>query len=264
VLSVNAERAARLVLAVCILAELTFVVLDYHVNYGRGVDVGALRRLFNTAREDGLASWFGTTQTLLAATTLWLTYAVARSRGNPSWQRTGWLILAAFFTYMAVDDGAQLHERLGSTIDALKEESSPLVASFPSYTWQLLFLPIYGALGAFMTAFLWHELPARSSRIVLVTALGCLVLAVVLDFIEGLEPEHAFNLHTWLSGNARLEGWARVRFGRSAYDTLQHFSRSIEETLEMLANSLLWFLFLGNLPRVAPDGLRIVFEPKRT
>ena len=50
---------------------------------------------------------------------------------------------------------------------------------------------------------------------------------------------------------------------RSGYDTLQHFSRSAEETLEMLANSLLWFLFLSNLPRVASGGLQVRFEAKR-
>ena len=31
------------------------------------------------------------------------------------------------------------------------------------------------------------------------------------------------------------------------HPTLEHFSRSIEEALEMAANSILWFLFLRHL-----------------
>jgi len=176
-------------------------------------------------------------------------------------RKAGWLVLALFFTYMAIDDGAQLHERLGSAIGDLNEESSPLLAYFPSYTWQVLFLPFFGALGLFMLVILWRELHARSSRLILVTAIGCLVLTVTLDFFEGLDPDHALNLHTYVSDNDDLDAWTRVRFRRSPHDTLWHFSRSIEETLEMLASSLLWILFLSNLPRVASEGLHVRFRP---
>ena len=43
---------------------------------------------------------------------------------------------------------------------------------------------------------------------------------------------------------------------RSAYERLKHFSRSVEETLEMLAISVLWCLFISHLAVVASD-LRI-------
>ncbi len=263
ILSLDAERVARRVLLVCVLAELALFLLDYHVNYGRATNIGAIRRLFNTAREDGLASWLGTTQTLLAALTLWFTYIIARPQPKPRWWKAAWLALALFFTYMAIDDGAELHERLGTTVETLKEDSSPLLASFPSYTWQVLFLPFFGAFGLFMLVFLWKELDTRSSRLVLVSAIGCLALAVVLDFFEGLEPDHALTVHTYISENTNFDARAQARFARPGYDTLQHFSRSAEETLEMLANSLLWFLFLRNLPRVSSGGLQVRFEPKR-
>jgi len=251
---------ARRVLVICVVAELAFFLLDYHVNFGGAIEIGAIRRLFNTAREDGLASWFGTTQTLLAALTLWLTYVMVRPQSESRWRKAGWLALALFFTYMAIDDGAELHERLGTTVDALREDSSALIASFPSYTWQILFGPVFAAFGLFMLAFLWKELATRSSRLVLVAAIGCLGLAVVLDFFEGLEPDHALNLHTYIVDHTHFDARAQARFARSGYDTLQHFSRSAEETLEMLANSLLWFVFLRNLGRVGRAGLRVGFE----
>src|SRR3972149_11720348 len=99
-LRVDWRLLASRVLLLCLATELTFVVLDYHINYGRLIDVGAMRRLLNIAREDGLASWFASTQTLLVGLTLLATFAVDRSRG--------YLILALGFLYMAVDDGAPL------------------------------------------------------------------------------------------------------------------------------------------------------------
>jgi hypothetical protein len=262
ILTADPERLARRVLLVCLLIETALVFLDYHINYGRATDIGALRRLFNLAREDGLASWLGTTQTILTALTLWLTYRLAKAAPTTRWRRAGWLALALFFTYMAIDDGAQLHERLGSTVDRLTEDSSGFLSSFPSYTWQILFMPLFGALGLFMLVFLWKELPARASRLVLVSAIGCLSLAVLLDFFEGLEPDHALNPYSYVDDHTDLDEWAEDRFDSSAYETLQHFSRSLEETLEMFAGSLLWFLFLRTLPRVAGDGFEVRFKSR--
>ncbi|NND58797.1 MAG: hypothetical protein HKN49_00870, partial [Gammaproteobacteria bacterium] len=60
------------VFLVCAISELAFFLLDWHVNYGRMIDASPVRNLFNTTREDGLASWFGVTQTALVAVTLWI------------------------------------------------------------------------------------------------------------------------------------------------------------------------------------------------
>ena len=82
-LRINTATLALYILVFCIAAEVAFVVLDYYINYRELVDIGAMRRMFNIAREDSLASWFGTTQTLLAGLTLWLIHAVARHHGAP-------------------------------------------------------------------------------------------------------------------------------------------------------------------------------------
>ena len=153
-LTIDSERLARRVLHFCIAAEILFVFLDYHVNYAEWTDIGAIRRMFNTAREDGLASWFATTQTLLAGLTLGLIYLSVKNGPGPRWKAKGWLVLTLFFVYMAVDDGAQLHERLGSTFKAMREDVGSSLDFFPSYPWQILFLPIFGTLGLFMLWFL--------------------------------------------------------------------------------------------------------------
>lgn len=257
-LVIEPARIARWALVVCVIAEIAFVVLDYHVNYGKLVEIGAVRRLSNIAREDGLASWFGTAQTLLVAVTLWFLYALARHRSGPRFTTIGWLTLALFFSYMTIDDGAQLHERLGTAFQVMRRSEGDTLAFFPSYTWQLVFLPVFGSVGLFMAVFLWRELPSMRERLLVGAAIGCMVLAVGLDFVEGLAPEHRFNLYSWAAGRFELEPWAMQRFGKPAFDALRHFSKSLEEAIEMLAITLLWFVFLRHTSRVASGlGMRL-------
>jgi len=257
-LQVNLERWARRVLVFSILVDVAFVVCDYYFNYGRPSGVGAIRRLFNIAREDSLASWFAVTQTLLAGLTLWAIYGIVRHHPVEASRAAGWLVLALFFTYMAVDDGAQLHERLGTAYRVLRQKSGPGPSFFPSYPWQILFVPLFGALGLFTIGFLWRELES-SSRIILLCAMAGFVMAVGLDFIEGLEPTHPWNVYARISEQTGLDLWAQRRFQHSAYETLRHFSKSIEEALEMLSNSLFWFVFLRHLGAVTSE-LRLRFK----
>lgn len=262
-LRVDTRAIASRVLMACVGLELLFLVLDYHVNYGRLSTIGAVRRMTNIAREDSLASWFGTTQTLLVALTLWLTYVVVRQAGKSSrFSRVGWVVLACFFSYMAIDDGAQLHERLGTAFKVVQRDSGNTLSFFPSYTWQLVFLPFFVALGLFMVAFMWRELASKRQRWLVVTAAGCMAFAVGLDFIEGLEASHPFNAYTWLASTFELEAWANGRFGKTAFETLRHFSKAIEEATEMFAISLLWFVFLSHLSAAA-GKVRIAFAPSK-
>ena len=124
---------------------------------------------------------------------------------------------------MAIDDGAQFHERFGSTFKAIREDAGGSFDFFPSYTWQILFLPIFGAVGFFMFGFLWHELDAKSSRILLVTAIALQVLAVGMDFVEGLDDDHRWNLYTVIANRYDLEPWTEARFGETAFDTAPPF-----------------------------------------
>ncbi len=110
-------------------------------------------------------------------------------------------------------------------------------------------------MGLFMLIFLWIEL----GRARLLLAMSLLALAVGLDFIEGLSEDHRWNVYSWLAESTDLDSWTEARFEASAYETLEHFSRSIEEALEMAANSVLWFLFLRHLG-TRGDELHIRFR----
>lgn len=261
-ITLNAPKVISWLLITCIAIEIAFVLLDYFVNYARLTTIGPIRRMFNITREDGLASWFGITQTLMVGLTAWFIWLVRRGQpGTNKWIKIGWFILACCLTYMAVDDGATIHERLGSTLKAIQkdaaeedvqEENAAVGGWFPSYHWQVLFLPFFGAMGVFMLVFLWRELQQRGLRMYVAICITCFVAAVGLDFIEGLDRSHHLNLYSAIAERFEFEAFTRARFQVSEFEALRHFSKSIEETLEMFGMTLLWVAFLTHLTSIAP------------
>jgi hypothetical protein len=258
-LQLDLGRLSRWVLACCLISEFAFLLLDYHINYGGLDQPGPIRRLSNIAREDGLASWFATVQTLLIGFTALAIHRVVAHQAPGRGRSKGWLAVGFIFIYLAIDDGAQLHERIASAFDSGMDGGAPWVDVFPSYTWQVLFLPVFGLFGLFLLVFLWRELEEMYMRFLLVVAMGTLALAIALDFVEGLEPDHPGNLYSYLDMWFDLDAWTYERFDQAAYDALRHFGKAVEETLEMAAMSLLWFTFLRHLARSARE-LVVRFE----
>ncbi len=252
VFEVRSEALVRNVVIAAVLVEIAVVLLDLVLNYARPDGHGAMRRLFNITREDALASWVATTQTLLIALTLCVITALVRRGSGSKLSKRGWLGVTLFFCYMTVDDGTKLHERVGSALGDVFEGSSdsestwltPVVDSFPSYNWQLFLMPLFVLAGVALLAFLWRELPPDRSRVLLLVALACFAVAVGMDFVEGLEEDHPQNPYTRLVEILELDGPAERWFERDGFDAVVHFSKSIEEFLEMLGNTLLWAAFL--------------------
>ena len=253
----------RNLLLMCVSIELLFFALDYHVNYA-GLGSGSIRKLFSTSREDSLPAWFSIMQTAMVALTVWLVYLLVRRTGT-RWQRAGWLTLALFFSYLAFDDGARIHERVGTAYHEYFSQASATFGArtlelFPSYRWQIVFMPIFASMGVFMFVFLLGQLRGWKPKVVVFLALTCLAGAVALDFLEGLDEDHWLNPYTAIANTWQLDYWSARTFGRSPYATLVHFSKSIEETVEMFAMTLLWVVFLGHFTWLARD-LRIRFAP---
>jgi hypothetical protein len=236
----DSRSAGRTLFVVCLCLELAFVLLDYQINYVRATSIGALRRLTNIAREDSLASWFSSAQTLLIGLTALGCWMASRAAHRPVWRRFGWLLVGVLFVYMAVDDGAQLHERFATAFDVWAGSSGGIIQRFPSYTWQVLFLPLLAAAGAASGLFLVRELGSRRATALLLVAFVLFGGAVVLDFFEGLERDHPWNVYAQLAQDPHLEEFTRARFRQTAYAAFGHFSRSLEEFCEMLASTCIW------------------------
>ena len=252
VMALNSERWPPRLFLFCFSCAVALVLMDVFLNYGKALDSVPLRRVFNITREDGLATWFMVVQTACAGLVLALIAVVSRSRGNSASKTAGWGLLSLFFFYLSADDGAEIHERLGSTFKAAArdaEAGTTLVEAqgwFPSYDWQLVVLPFFAVAGVLMLLFLLREFRTPQKRAVLFVAPVVMALAVGLDFFEGLDDAHPLNVHSAL----------QERYDLTSY-TVSHFSKAAEEFLEMCSIALLLALFVQHLLEKAGPGIAL-------
>jgi len=95
--------------------ELFIVFLDVFVSHYKWTSIGAIRRMVNITREDGLSNWFSSLQLIVVGTTLWLTaFAVKNQTQNTRVKKRFycWASIAVFFIYMGIDDAIKFHERI--------------------------------------------------------------------------------------------------------------------------------------------------------
>jgi hypothetical protein len=233
--------------------EIAIVMLDALVTELGWVSIGAARRLFNITREDGVANFFSSFQMLAVAAVLLLVTLVIRGQNQGSRPKLvwGWALITALFFYMGVDDATKLHERMGTIFSELVTGSEgrtdpgllgQLYDVFPSYTWQLVLGPVVAIAGLFVFVFLMRELPSLHLKLLVCLALGLFVIAVGMDFVEGMENGimiHVADVFSTFPGRA------------------VHFSKSIEEFLEMAGTTIFLFVFLKTLAHTTPS---ITFE----
>lgn len=234
-MNLDSQRIPLRIFVACVAIELLLVFLDSTINFHHYSDTGAIRRLFNMTREDGLASWFMVLQTIVAAITLLLISLIERDRQATTKKHWYWAILALFFLYLSADDAAKIHERLGTLYDSYGSDNG-IASLFPSYGWHVAVLPFFVVAGLAMLGFLWKEITTPYARALLLLAPLIMALAISLDFVEGLEHDHPWNLYTWFS-----EYW------QISPNTIRHFGKTLEEFLEMLSISLLLMLFIRKL-----------------
>lgn len=249
-LEVDYRRFITVLFWLLVGTEIFLVLADACINVQGLILLDPVRGYFNITREDGIASWFAVTQTWMLGLTAGVLYFVARAEQAARWRRIGWSVIAVFLLCMAVDDGTEFHERIGSIVEDRFEGDGRSLQDqfFPSYTWQLVFLPIFGAFGMFVLWFLNRELKSARLKIITVAAIGLLVMAVVADFFEGLETRHPLNLHAWVASTWDVNIYL-----------VRHYSKSLEEFMEMLAMTMLWIVFLSHLARIAPE-MRLRFR----
>jgi hypothetical protein len=263
-LTVDPRRLVVRLAVIWVAVEIGLLVLDYHVNLSGVHVVGSLRRMTNLAREDSLGNLLAVIQVMLLALTLWAVYWTVRRSEASKWQRRGWLVAALFFSYIALDDGARIHERFGTAAEVVLEawaasSGREFVEIFPSYGWHVIYLPLFGALGLFTLYFMWTELQPEHSRTLIVIGISCFVVAVCMDFLEGLDESHRLNPYTWIGEQVNLSQWAYKQFHRSAFGTLQHFSKIVEEVIEMFGTTVIWIAVLRHWTRSVSE-LRIRFD----
>lgn len=226
---IDLDRLARRLFWAWFALEVVLVLLDGFFNYGRLTDLRPIQRLCNLAREDGIGTWFSALQALLVAAAAWLVRARLRAEGGSGRRVAGWTVIALGFAWLATDDAASIHERIGSAFEKLvaSPEGSAVSAGgrllelFPSYPWQVVVGPVFAALGLFLLVFWARELKGWRERAWVAAGLCCYVVAVGLDFLEGL---------------AGGQDGLVAAFGVRPY-TVRHWLKVLEEFLEMFGTT---------------------------
>jgi hypothetical protein len=261
-LEVDPTRIARRLALACAIAVVGLAWLDWQIAWGGRNLAGPLRRFCDAAREDGLAAWVATTQAAVIAAVAWACAVLVRRADVSSTRRAAWIAVAVVMTWLALDDGTQLHERLGTMLDdglrATRRDPQATGAlawlgRYPSYGWQLAVGPPLAAAAVFLLAFLLRELGTPRARRILVAACAAVALAVAMDFIEGLDRDHPWNFYARLAASERLDDWSHRRFDASAFATVLHAGRVLEELIEIAAGTALLALLLRHLVRLAPE-----------
>lgn len=185
-------------------------------------------KLLRITSENNLPTWFSSVQFLMVGIFAWLIgkeYKLEKA----TWKKIAWFSIAVFFVYLAMDDGSRFHERVASAAARWIENWEgdgylvALVKANPSYNWQLLMLPFFAAFGVFMTVFLWNNFYKRSLFLLFIIGIGYFVLAIAMDFVDGLD-----NGYEWFLDNTDY-----------SFKQLQFASRSIEEFIEMVGTTFI-------------------------
>lgn len=230
-IEIDTKRIIKQIVTTIIACEILLVILDVTVNFNKGIEIGSVRRFFNLAREDGFGTWFASTQ--LLAVSLSLGLIAIQSRVQSANAARGWSLTALFFAFLAADEGAKIHERIGTVAEKLADASpkawaASSVSDFPTYAWHLTIGPVFVVCGLFILRFLWRELGDKTSRILFLSALTAYGVAMGFDFVEGLPGGFDF-----LAGPLPWH-----------VDEARHYTKVAEEFLEMIGTTLFLACFL--------------------
>lgn len=149
---------------------------------------GRLTRFVDMDREGNLPTWFASTQFLCLGAAFFCLYLLDRSRPSP---RRHWLwgICAVGAVMLSLDEGAALHELLGTLLGLAFAQASDGtwlndLEDFPSYYWVLIYVPFVLPLAVFLVVSVAKRI---GNNRYLLFAGGLLYVsgALVLDFLEG-------------------------------------------------------------------------------
>jgi hypothetical protein len=194
-------------------------VLTFHDVTGYYV----FNRVFDMTREESIPNWYASILLFCIALTCVLTYAIQRLRVERQ-VAAPWLFFGAFFTFLSMDDGAKIHERLGSFFRELAEEGDgmfttfqPLLEAASTYSWQIFVLPVFLFCAFFMLLWGFNNISVGETHRWIILGGFFIATALGLDYFEGLVDNEVIE----------LEGRAL------SVNAIEHYQRVLEEFLEM-------------------------------
>ncbi|RMG39208.1 MAG: hypothetical protein D6719_13835 [Candidatus Dadabacteria bacterium] len=254
-LEFNPAKALWIFFFALVAVELTLAALDLFVNYWGYVDNYYIRRIFDITREESPVTWVSSVLFLLLGLSCVL-HGVRAKIHKSLWRAGDWFVLALIFTYLSLDDGARIHENLGNAfgrafgsnpLDLEPSFFDRLADWFPSYYWQLIFMPFLAVVGLCMFMLLWREYKSWKFRFMMCAGFGILALSQGLDYFEAID--HAYDWISSLSGVPTAD--------------ISHYSKTLEETMEMFGLTLLIMANLGHFVTLT-DNVQINFVRQKS
>lgn len=194
-------------------------VLTFHDITGYYV----FNRVFDMTREESIPNWYASILLFCIALTCAMTYAIQRRRVEEQ-DAVPWLLFAGFFTFLSMDDGAKIHERLGSFFRELAEEGDgvftvfqPVLEAASTYSWQIFVLPVFLFFAFFILLWGFNNISVRETHRWILLGGFFIAIGLGLDYFEGLVD----------NGVIDLEGRPL------SVNTIEHYQRVLEEFLEM-------------------------------
>jgi len=157
--------------------------------------------LFDLDLENNIPTYFATAQVFLAALLMVEIHVIERKYFKSIIPGTWvWLVLAAAFAYLAIDDVAAIHEYvLRHTTRDLLPPDSLWISLMP---WQIIFGPLFALIAALLiTIMLTRFIKDRTLLRLAGAALGCWIFAVLM---EGL-AKPVFMAQGWYNASVVIE-----------------------------------------------------------
>jgi len=194
-------------------------VLTFHDVTGYYV----FNRVFDMTREESIPNWYASILLFCIALTCAVTYTIQRRRVDRR-DALPWVFFAGFFTFLSMDDGAKIHERLGSFFRELAEEGDgvftvfqPVLEAASTYSWQIFVLPVFLFFAFFILLWGFNNISVRETHRWILLGGFFIAIALGLDYFEGLVD----------NGVIDLEGRPL------SVNTIEHYQRVLEEFSEM-------------------------------
>ncbi len=218
-LSISLRRVATVLVAVLVVLTVAGIVAEYS-RYVLESESLLIDR-FSLTEEKNLPTWWSSW--LLATCSLVLGFIAATKTRSAGEFKRHWIVLAAIFCYMSIDEFVEIHEWL-SVVPGLGQLHGPLY-----YGWVIPAGIIVTAFALSYLRFLFH-LPMTTR--VKVASAGALFVggALGVELILGM----------WSDKHSELNFvWAMIGL--------------LQEAMEMMGSSLFLYALLEYLGRIAPD-----------
>lgn len=139
--------------------------------------------LFNLNSEISIPTWFASVTLLLCSMLLAVIFITHRRNAAPF--ALHWAVLSLIFLYLSIDEGAHIHETIGTTLEL---RLTGVTYGFLRSAWVIYGTVFVVIIAAFYRKFVAH-LPAETLRLFILAALAYVGGALIMEMITGRYTE---------------------------------------------------------------------------